>query len=45
MHLGEDLLRTIRIVKARGSAHDGRRHSLRIGAQGLVVEPSTHVST
>ncbi len=45
MHLGEDLLRTIRIVKARGSAHESRRHGLRIGAQGLVVEPGSHIST
>lgn len=38
MHLDEDLERTIRIVKARGSAHEGRRRSLRIAADGLVVE-------
>lgn len=38
MHLDEDLTRTVRILKARGSAHDGRRHTLRITAGGLVVE-------
>ncbi|HEX2252938.1 MAG TPA: ATPase domain-containing protein [Thermoanaerobaculia bacterium] len=38
MELGEDLVRTVRIVKTRGSAHDGGRHVLRIGADGIRVE-------
>jgi circadian clock protein KaiC len=38
MLLGEDLTRTIRIVKARGSAHDGRRHPLRITSRGVAVD-------
>jgi hypothetical protein len=38
MDLGEDLVRWIRILKSRGSAHDGLRHPLRIGSQGLTVE-------
>jgi circadian clock protein KaiC len=37
-HLDGDLTRTIRILKARGSAHDGRRRVLRITSQGIVVE-------
>lgn len=39
MHLEHDLRRSVRIVKARGSAHQSRRHAFRITAQGLVVEP------
>jgi circadian clock protein KaiC len=39
MHLNDDLWRSVRIVKARGSAHQSRRHALRINAQGLVVKP------
>jgi circadian clock protein KaiC len=41
LHLGDDLTRTIRVLKSRGSAHDGRRHLLRITARGLSVERST----
>lgn len=37
MNLGEDLERTIRVLKSRGSAHDGRRHPLVIQRGGLVV--------
>lgn len=37
MSLGEDLSRTIRVLKSRGSAHDGRRHPLVIGRGGIVV--------
>jgi circadian clock protein KaiC len=37
MLLGEDLTRTIRIVKSRGSRHDGRRHPLIIGEDGVTV--------
>jgi KaiC/GvpD/RAD55 family RecA-like ATPase len=37
MKLGDDLERTIRIVKSRGSAHDGRRHPLVIRRGGIVV--------
>ena len=37
MLLGEDLTRTIRIIKSRGSRHDGRRHALRIAADGVEV--------
>ena len=38
MHTLEDLTRHIRIVKTRGSAHDGRRRTLRITADGIAVE-------
>lgn len=38
MRLDDDLQRSIRVVKSRGSAHDGRRHPLRITAQGIVVD-------
>ena len=38
MELVPELERTIRIVKTRGSAHDGARHVLRISRQGIVVE-------
>ena len=38
MLLGEDLTRTIRIIKSRGSQHDGRRHPLRITPQGIAVD-------
>jgi circadian clock protein KaiC len=38
MDLGDDLVRTIRITKSRGSAHDGRRHLLRIGKDGMAVD-------
>jgi circadian clock protein KaiC len=38
MDLEDELRRYIRIVKARGSAHDGRRHVLRITPRGLAVE-------
>lgn len=37
MMLGDDLERTIRVLKSRGSAHDGRRHSLIIRRGGIVV--------
>jgi circadian clock protein KaiC len=36
--LREDLTRTIRVLKSRGSAHDGRRHVLRITTAGIAVE-------
>lgn len=38
MLLGDDLSRTIRVLKSRGSAHDGRRHALRITQSGVVVD-------
>ena len=38
MLLGDDLTRSIRILKSRGSAHDGRRHPLRITQSGIVVD-------
>jgi KaiC/GvpD/RAD55 family RecA-like ATPase len=38
MLLGDDLTRTIRIIKSRGSEHDGRRHPLRITQSGIVVD-------
>lgn len=38
MELDDDLVRTIRILKTRGSAHDGRKHTLRITPLGMVVE-------
>jgi circadian clock protein KaiC len=41
MHMADDLRRTIRVVKARGSAHSSRRHTVRITAQGLTVEPES----
>jgi KaiC/GvpD/RAD55 family RecA-like ATPase len=37
MLLGDDLTRTIRIIKSRGSRHDGRRHPLRIAENGIQV--------
>jgi circadian clock protein KaiC len=36
--LGEDLTRTIRLLKSRGSEHDGRRHQLRITRSGVAVD-------
>jgi circadian clock protein KaiC len=38
MELGSELARTVRILKSRGSAHDGRRRGLRIAEQGLEVQ-------
>jgi circadian clock protein KaiC len=38
MSLDSQLTRTIRIMKTRGSAHDGGRHVLRIGSEGIVVD-------
>jgi circadian clock protein KaiC len=38
MDLERELRRTIRILKTRGSAHDGGRHVMRIGPQGMQVE-------
>jgi circadian clock protein KaiC len=38
MLLGDDLARTIRILKSRGSAHHGRRHPLRIDSSGVAVD-------
>jgi circadian clock protein KaiC len=38
MEFGEDLHRRIRIIKTRGSAHDGRRKTLHITSQGITVE-------
>ena len=38
MELVPELARAIRIVKTRGSAHDGARHVLRISREGIVVE-------
>jgi circadian clock protein KaiC len=38
MDFEEDLVRWIRVIKSRGSVHDGSRHLLRIGQQGIVVE-------
>jgi circadian clock protein KaiC len=37
MLLADDLTRTIRIIKSRGSRHDGRRHTLRIAEDGIEV--------
>ena len=37
MDLGEELTRSIRIIKTRGSAHDGRRQVLRLSADGIFV--------
>jgi KaiC/GvpD/RAD55 family RecA-like ATPase len=38
MLLGDDLTRTVRILKSRGSQHDGRRHALRITQSGVAVD-------
>ena len=38
MLLGDDLTRTIRVLKSRGSQHDGRRHPLRITSSGIAVD-------
>jgi circadian clock protein KaiC len=37
-HLGDELTRTIRVLKTRGSAHDGRRHPVSIGSGGVMVK-------
>jgi circadian clock protein KaiC len=37
MDLSGELTRGIRIIKTRGSAHDGRLHELRISRNGMVV--------
>ena len=37
MMLGDELTRTIRILKSRGSGHDGRRRVVTIGKGGLSV--------
>ena len=37
MLLGDDLTRTIRIIKSRGSRHDGRRHGLRSPRTAIEV--------
>jgi circadian clock protein KaiC len=36
--LGADLTRTVRVLKSRGSEHDGRRHPLRITKAGIEVD-------
>jgi circadian clock protein KaiC len=38
MQLGTELGRTIRVLKSRASAHDGRQRKLRITGQGVIVE-------
>jgi circadian clock protein KaiC len=38
MMMDGDLQRTVRIIKTRGSAHDGRRHRLNITSSGIVVK-------
>jgi circadian clock protein KaiC len=38
MLLGDDLTRTIRVIKSRGSQHDGRRHALRITESAVQVD-------
>lgn len=38
LELGAELQRGIRIIKSRGSAHDGHVHRLKIGAHGICVE-------
>ena len=35
---GPELRRTLRVLKARGSAHDNREHEIRITREGLTVE-------
>jgi len=34
----DDLTRSIRVVKSRGSNHDGRRRDLRITSAGIEVQ-------
>jgi circadian clock protein KaiC len=38
MEFDQDLTRTVRVVKARGSAHDGKQHALHISREGLIVD-------
>jgi circadian clock protein KaiC len=38
MELEQELSRGVRVIKSRASAHDGRRHVLRITPQGVVVQ-------
>jgi len=38
MQLGPDLLRSVRILKSRGSAHDGRPRVMRITERGMEVK-------
>jgi circadian clock protein KaiC len=38
MLLGDELTRTIRIIKSRGSQHDGARHALRITQSAIQVD-------
>jgi circadian clock protein KaiC len=38
---GEEMNRTIRIIKTRGSTHDNRQHLLEINDKGVVVKKST----
>jgi circadian clock protein KaiC len=38
MEVDGDLLRTVRIVKTRASAHDGTLHVLRIGREGMTID-------
>ncbi len=38
MHMGDELVRTIRVIKSRGSAHDNKRHVLHITGQGIRVD-------
>jgi len=38
MELRPEFERTVRIIKTRGSAHDGARHVLRISRRGIVVD-------
>ena len=35
---GEEIKRTIRIIKTRGSTHDNQRHELEISTKGAVVK-------
>ena len=38
MLLADDLARRVRILKSRGSQHDGRRRPLRITQDGISVD-------
>jgi circadian clock protein KaiC len=38
VELGDELCRHVRVLKTRGSAHDGRRRTLRIGREGVLIE-------
>lgn len=42
---GYEMLRTLRILKTRGSAHDNREHELKITSKGVRVEQANAVTS